>query len=111
VKTASGAPGAELVKVIVTLTKQQLAYLNELGYFIRAEPGELLLALSFGAIETNGGNEDRAQGYMRDLVNWVDERRVPEVGCDPINMVDSGQFTDPALKARREAISAEVPCA
>jgi hypothetical protein len=88
--------------VIVQLTKAQYRYLEELGYFLRATPAELLTAGCFAHVEV--GMDFKADAWGRDLLNFVVEKRVPESGCDIFHVMDSGQFTEPELEERRHRL-------
>jgi hypothetical protein len=98
----------KLIRIPVELTKAQLDYLRDMGYFTRATPAELLVALSFGAVESQQslGNE-LAASVSRDLLNYAVERRVPHASPDVVGMADTGQFTCPDRRARRVAIDGE----
>lgn len=96
------------VRIPVELTKAQLEYLADLGYFMRATPAELLVALTFGAIEQSKGlGNSKADAFCTDLLNYVVERRVPHESPRVLTHSDSGQFTSPERRARRVQIDGE----
>lgn len=98
----------KLIRIPVELTKAQLDYLTDIGYFMRTTPAELLVALSFGAIEAADGlGNAKSDAISRDLLNYVIERRVPHATPDMIGHGDTGQFTCPERRARRVAIDGE----
>ena len=90
------------------LSKEQLEYLQALGYYMRATPAELLVALAFGAVDAAEAMEGQiCDAFSRDLVNYVVERRVPSVDPDVIGQIDSGKFTCAARRDKREKLARE----
>lgn len=98
----------KLTKITVELTHAQLSYLKDLGYFMRAQPAELLVAITFGALESlDSLGGEKSDAISTDLVNYVVERRVPHASPLVLGHGDTGQFTCPARRARRVKIDGE----
>jgi hypothetical protein len=96
------------VRIPVELTKAQLDYLTTLGYFMRATPAELLVALSFGAVESQESlANERCDALSRDIINYVVERRVPNTSPEILGHADTGEFTCAERRARRAKIDGE----
>lgn len=98
------------IEIKVELSKEQFEYLKALGYYIRAAPGELLVALGLGAIDAQESlGENLIHAFSRDLLNYVEERRVPGVAPDVIGQMDSGEFTCSSLRGKREKLDRDFP--
>jgi hypothetical protein len=98
----------KLIKTTVELTQAQLSYLEDMGYFLRARPDELLVALAFGAIDPlEGLGAEKTDSIAADLLNYVVERRVPEMPVQVLSHGTRGQFTCKARRARRAKIDGE----
>jgi hypothetical protein len=101
--SGKGRRQMKTITVQVELTAAQLEYLNSFGYFMHATPAEILVAGTFGHIELQESSEDVGGEWLRDILNFVVEKRIPKSHPDHLHdRCDRGEFSESALMKRRE---------
>jgi hypothetical protein len=71
------------------LSSQQNAYLGLIAAELRATPGDVLLGLAFGKIESLDG-DIHIGDFIACLKGFVDERKIPSIDPDKANDFYSG---------------------
>lgn len=74
------------------LSEQQYAYLKLIAAEVRSTPGDMLLALAFGGMESDDEDSgvDLIDQWIANLRGFVDERKIPSTDPQRINGYTSG---------------------